>query len=395
MRFLLVLVLLAPLAGNAKAASLTLACLDVGRMIEACRANAAAFTAETGHQVRVVAANATERLALEQYEALFSIESPRLDVIQFPDSWVAAIAEDLEPLGSVQQPQPFIPATLQGGVTAGRWVGWPQHLAITVLFLRSDVVAQGADLWSSLRDRLVAGESDGATRVSLGGADPALFSFFVDWLYGIGGQSLGDRVAVKRALTLLAEFLGPVAVPGASQMPTSDATASFTGGDSGALIARSTQASAVRESDEAETITERPLPSFREGPDDAAVLVTTWYVGASRYSQEREAALDLAAYLASGPVQRKNALDYGLAPTRTDLYSDAEVLATGPVVRQVSELIGRLAGPPAAIYGEAYLDLADSVADNVRGVLRGELDVDQATNAVLRAVRRADRVRTN
>lgn len=396
MRIIFLLVTLAlTLGARAEAASLTLACLDVGRVMEACRANAAAFTEETGHTVRVVAAASGNRLALEQYEALFAIESPRLDVLQFPDAWVPAIADDLVPLGALPASQAFISATEEAVKASGRRVGWPQHLAITVLFLRSDVVEQGADMWSGLRERLLAAPPEEASRVALGGADPALFSFFLDWFYGTGGTTLDDRAAIHKALSLLADVLSPIVAPGISRTPMSEATQSFAGGNSAALIARSTQASHVRRSELAEHIMETPLPGFRDGPQNAAVLATTWYVGTSRYSAERDAALELAAYLASEPVQRENAVQFGLAPTRKALYSEPEVAGAGPILGQIAGLLDRLAGPPAQIYGTAYLDLADSVAESVRSLLRGDLDVDEATGAVLRAVRHADRAGTN
>lgn len=176
MRRLLLTVALVLFASSAQSASLTLVCLDVGRVVEACRANAAAFAAQGDHTVRVVAAPPAERLALEQYQALFAIESPRVDLVQFPDGWVPALLADLMPLGNLAEAATFIPAAEKGGVIDGERVGLPQHIATTVLFTRSDVVGTGADFWSSLREQLVAAPADGATRLVLGGADPALFS---------------------------------------------------------------------------------------------------------------------------------------------------------------------------------------------------------------------------
>lgn len=395
MRFLVLLAAMVPLCGAAEGASLTLACLDVGRMVEACRDNATAFSTETGHDVRVVSAPSVDRLALDEYRALFAVESPRLDVLQFPDAWVAALANDLIPLERPEAEASYIPASLGGSMAGGRSVGWPQHIAITVLFFRSDLVEAGTPVWAALREQLVAAPADGAKRVSLGGADPALFSFFLDWFYGTGGTRLDDREAVQRALTLLVDFLGPVAVPGSARMPASSATQSFTGGDTAALIARSTQSPRVDQSEISDRVIETPLPTYREGPEDAAVLATTWYVGSSRHSLEREAAQDLAAFLASEEVQRANAVKYGLAPAVVDLYRDPSVTATGPIFSQIAELVDRLEGPPSQLYGTAYLDLVDSVAESIRSLLVGQGDVATATQQIQRAVVRANRARSN
>ena len=55
---------LATLGAPAQAASLTLVCLNVGRMVDACQANASVFAEETGHTVRVVSAPFNSRQAL-------------------------------------------------------------------------------------------------------------------------------------------------------------------------------------------------------------------------------------------------------------------------------------------------------------------------------------------
>ncbi len=395
MRILVLLLALAPLCAAAQAASLTLVCLDVGRMVEACQANASAFAGATGHAVRVVSAPSTNKQALEEYRALFAVESPRIDVLQFPDAWVPALAPDLVQIDTPAEPEPFIEAAREGALSDGRRVGWPQHVAITVLFFRSDLVDANAPFWSSMREQLVAAPNDGPRQVALGGADPALFSFFLDWFYGTGGERLDDREAVTRALTLLAEFLGPVAAPGTAQMPVGEATQSFADGETAALIARSTQSTDERASELSDKIDATPMPALRAGPQDAAVLVTTWYVGTSRHSREVDAARDLAAYLASEPVQRDNALTYGLAPTRSDLYADPEVVATGPLFAQLGGLIGRLKGPPTRLFGPSYLDLVDTITENVRALLIGDSDVETVTHQIERAVLRANRLRTN
>ena len=396
MRIFILLAALVPLSGAAQAASLTLACLDVGRMVEACRDNATEFGQATGHEVRVVTAPSVDRLALDEYRALFSVGSSRLDVLQFPDAWVPALQDDLVPVDADSEgSSSFVPAALVGSVAGGQSVGWPQHLAITVLFFRSDLLEEGTPVWAALRDQLVNAPADGAKRVSLGGADPALFSFFLDWFYATGSSALDDREAVQKSLTLLMDFIGPVALPGTARMRTTSARQSFTAGDTAAFIGRSTQSPHLGQSDIADRIAETPLPTFRDSPEDASVLVSTWYVGTSRHSEEREAARELAAYLASEPVQRANAVKYGLAPAIAELYNDPTVTSTGPLFVQIAGLLGRMQGPPTQKFGATYLDLVDSIAESIRSLLLGNGDITTATQQIQRAVQRANRARTN
>lgn len=379
--------------GSASAASLTLVCLDIGRSLDACRSAAAKFEERTDNTVRVVAADPLGRVSLDRYEALLAVDSPRLDVIQFPDAWGPALAGQLAPLSPLSPDADFLGASRELSVIAGRRIGWPHHVAITMVFFRNDVVGEQLDLWSQLRDRLLQAPSDGAVGLSLGGADPALFPFFLDWFYGLGGTSIDDRDALARTLSMLDSLLGSVATAGVTKTRMSEAASAFASGDAAALLTRSVQAPVISGSEFSAEVAPPTRPGFTEAPADAPVLATTWYLGVSRHSSALPEAKALAAFLASEEIQRENALRFGLAPTRRALLADDEIGAARPSIGKIAASADRLTALPVRRFGIAYLDVVDQSADSIRRLLRGEIQPDAAASAIARSVRRADRTR--
>ncbi|MEM8662902.1 MAG: extracellular solute-binding protein, partial [Pseudomonadota bacterium] len=285
----------------------------------------------------------------------------------------------------------FLTAAADTAVVRGQTLGLPHHLAVTVLFVRNDVIEESVSVWTELRDRLLQAPTDGATGLSIGAAGPATFPFFLDWYYSTGGIDLTDRQAVRDALSLLAELIGAVAISGAPTARAADAVNQFARGSTAALVTRSTQRPAVSKSEIAERIAVRTRPHLNQGGRSPA-LVSTWLLGVSRFSRNKEPAKALATYLTSEEVQRSAAIEFGLAPTRETVLTDEDVKAAGPILAELHELGPSLRAPPVDLYGLHYLDLADAVAGEVRGLFAGDLTVDAAANAIVRDARRAERL---
>ncbi|WP_420393307.1 extracellular solute-binding protein [Acuticoccus sp.] len=383
-------VFLAAVPTPSTAVNLTLSCLDVGSAVEACRASARRFEAASGHVVRVVAADASGRMALGRYQALFDIDSPRLDVLQFPDAWVPAMAPDLATL-----PEPgegaAIPEVLDAARDAGRLVGWPHHMALTLLFLRSDLLPTDPSAWSELREALLVAPPDGTLGLAFGGAGPTLFVLFLDWVASFGPGGVEDGPQVRAALAALNDAIGTIAPPSVASTSPQEAVAAFTSGDAAALLARSTALPAVRSSPIAQDVAAVLRLRAAGAPSRTPLVVTTWFVGVSRHSSNGEAALDLARFLALKDEQRAAALDFGVPPASPSLYEEAAVAAIGPVFARIGRELGRLVPPPVARYGSAYLELSDEVAGAVRALLRGEAGEAETAALIERAVARAGR----
>src|SRR6185312_14845531 len=70
-----------------------------------------------------------------------------------------------------------------------------------------------------------------------------------------------------------------------------------------------------------------PLP-MGEGPDArSAATLGGWNYAVSKYSQDPDAAIELALFLSSPEVQKERAINQSNLPTIQSLYDDADVLA--------------------------------------------------------------------
>lgn len=74
-----------------------------------------------------------------------------------------------------------------------------------------------------------------------------------------------------------------------------------------------------------------PLPGF--SPGHTAATLGGWLYGISAYSQHPDEAWTLIEFLASQAVQKKFSREAGIAPSREALFSDPEVLARSPQLR--------------------------------------------------------------
>ncbi|MEM8852748.1 MAG: extracellular solute-binding protein [Pseudomonadota bacterium] len=388
MRRVVLILLSLAVAVPAFADRLTLVCLDVGRAVDACREVADAFSAETEHQVRVVTADPSGREALAQYVNLFSVGSPRLDVVQFPATWLPAIASDLEDLGPPDDPERFVPATLEGGTWRSRMVGWPQHLAINVLYVRADLMNDLPARWLALREGLLSIGDDKPSGLAFGGGDPVLFPFVLDWLHSFGTKELDNVSALRFALQAMNEAVGTVTSSGVAATTTKQAVNAFSEGRAAALIAPSTVNGIAISGAEEAMVAATTLPTEVEEGVEVQTLASVWYVGISAASSNKESARALAKALVATEAQRKAALEFGLAPTLTDLYDDGDVLAASPVFDLVAARLAQLVGVPVKQFRTDYLDVADTVSEAVRAMLRGEANEDVTASLIARAVRR-------
>lgn len=371
------------------AQTLTLSCMDIGRAVEACEAAAARYTESSGHAVRVVAADAFGQRSLEAYTSLFDVESARLDVLQFPASWAHVLANDLSTLDDASLSQ-TIPQLQEAGVVDQRRVGLPQHLAVTLLFLRQELFNGPPEVWQELRNGLASADPNGTSGMTFGATGGALFPFIMDWIYSFGGTGLTDAAVVRRALDALDASLNMFTSRTMASASAADAVTDFVSGRSAALMASSTALPAVADEtglDGIQTVI-RPHESSVEG---ASLLATVWLTGVSRFSANPGPARDLADFLVSEAEQKQAAEAFGLAPTDASLYADPALIASVPLFGEIAERLDQLTLGPLATFGIAYLDLADAVSAAVRAFIEGRATVDETLTAITGAVIRARR----
>lgn len=385
---LLMLGLLAVDRSPARAANLTLACLDLPGVVAHCREAARLFMEATDHTVTVVSANAVGRSSLDRYSALFSIGSNRLDVIHFPDMWLPVLAPSLSSVGG--EPDEQLPALRDIGVLHGRRVALPAQLAIGALFIRDNTLPDLPAVWSDLRDGLVPLD-DWSEGLFFGAGGPTLFPLVLDWFYSFGAVSLGDGLPLVQALEALDRTVTAIGTEAVTEATPREAAARFLAGDTAVLYGRSSITPVVLPDGGESTVEVAARPRAASAQQTARTLANVWLFGVSRFSREQAAAKELANFLVSTEMQALGAVHNNLAPTRAALYGDETVLESeAPAV--VALRLERLAPIPAAEYGSALVVLADEVSAAVREMLRGDATPADTAAAVRLSHRRAERL---
>jgi trehalose/maltose transport system substrate-binding protein len=91
-----------------------------------------------------------------------------------------------------------------------------------------------------------------------------------------------------------------------------------------------------------------PLPAGEGADARSAATLGGWNYAVSKYSQDPDAAIELALYLASPEVQKERAIKQTNLPTVEALYDDADVLAAAPFMANWKEIFQNAVPRPSA-----------------------------------------------
>ena len=90
-----------------------------------------------------------------------------------------------------------------------------------------------------------------------------------------------------------------------------------------------------------------------------------WQLMVSAYSKVPDAAADLVRFLASEEEQKDRALVLGEVPTLPALYSDADVLAKLPWLKNLLEVLNDAVARPSTVCGANYNQVSTAFFQNV------------------------------
>ncbi|NUB45257.1 ABC transporter substrate-binding protein [Fertoebacter nigrum] len=117
-----------------------------------------------------------------------------------------------------------------------------------------------------------------------------------------------------------------------------------------------------------------PLPAFDGGK--SAACLGGYQLGINANSKYREAAVEFLTWLSSAEVQQRIALNFGLAPTRANLFDDATIKAEQPFMASLQSVFtGATARPITPKYSEVSLALQSGISKAfVSGNVQAEMD---------------------
>lgn len=128
------------------------------------------------------------------------------------------------------------------------------------------------------------------------------------------------------------------------------------------------------------------LPTVEGG--DSATCLGGWQWAVSAFSDNKEAAADLVQFLSSPEASRFLAVEGSFLPTRSELYSDPDVLAANAWFEQALPVMESARARPTS---PNYPRISDTIRSRVNGVMAGAEQPEAAVRAMQGELARAMR----
>jgi trehalose/maltose transport system substrate-binding protein len=379
-------------------ADITIAAGAVGVELEVVQAQAARYVeACPGINVSVLETidSATDRLAL--YQQFWAQESPEVDIYQVDVIWAGIIAEhmvDLYEYLPQEYIDQFFPAMVAGQTIEGRLVAIPWFTDAPGLYYRTDLLEEyGYDAppatWDELTEMAAAiqeGERadnpDFYGYVWQGNSYEGLTCDAHEWLASETGQTFispeGEVNVLApewiAALERATGWVGTISPEAVTTYQEEDSRAVWQAGNA-AFMRNWPYAYGLGNGEDsavAGLFGYAPLPTGAAGTFGC---LGGWQVGVSQYSDNVEAAVSVAAFLASAPEQKIRALSpQGANPTIPALYEDPELLEANPLFGAMGPILAAALPRPSGITAERYNEASTLFFSAVHSVLTGELD---------------------
>ncbi len=114
------------------------------------------------------------------------------------------------------------------------------------------------------------------------------------------------------------------------------------------------------------------LPAGPSG--QSAATLGGQMLSVSKYSDNPEAAIAVALFLASEEEQKLRSLEASITPTILSLYEDTEILEVYPFYQDIYDVFITAVPRPSAMAGTKYGDVSTLYYTAVFNVLRGDSD---------------------
>ena len=367
------------LGSAVSAAELSIVSGAVGNDIEELRKHLDQFQEATGHTVEIVTMPASTTDQFGQYRLWLSAQNADIDVYRTDVIWAPQLASHFVDLteAAADVADEHFEAIIESQTVDGRLVAIPMFTDAPALYYRKDLLEkygkeppttwmEMAETAQSIMDEERAeGASDMWGFVFQGAAYEGLTCDALEWIKSNGGGqiveangdiSVNNPNAVE-ALDMARGWIGTISPEGVLGYKEEDSRGVWQLGNS--VFMRNWPYAFSHSNAEDSSIKGQfdvvPLPVGPNGEASAATL-GGWNLAVSQYSDEPEAAIELAMFLASSDIQKDRAIISSRLPTIKALYEDADVAAQQPVIPRWLDIflnaVPRPSAPTKANYNE-------------------------------------------
>jgi trehalose/maltose transport system substrate-binding protein len=342
--------------------------------------------------------SATERLAL--YLQFWEAESPDVDVFQTDVIWPAIIAPHVVDMNEYLTPEEvgqYFEGMIEGQTVDGKLVAIPWFSDAAGLYYRTDLLEkydlEVPQTWEELEAAAMTiqegeraeGMADFWGYVWQGNDYEGLTCDAHEWIASETGSSFimpdgtvnVNNDAAIGAIERAAGWVGTISPEGVTTYQEEESRAVFQAGNAAfmrnwpyAYNLGNAEDSAV-----AGNFDWVPLPA---GASGRAACLGGWQLAVSRYSDNIEASVAFARFLASPELLKERALSpQGNPPTMPSVYEDPDIQAN-PLMARLGPILETAVARPSVATGASYNDASALFSGAVHSVLTGEADADDA-----------------
>jgi trehalose/maltose transport system substrate-binding protein len=383
-------------AGVAQAAELSVVSGDTGNGLAFLQEQLDKFTEQTGHTVTVVPMPSSTTDQFGQYRLWLAAGNTDIDVYTTDVIWAPQLADqflDLTEAAKDVVGQHF-PSIIESQTVDGKLVAVPAFTDAPALFYRKDLLEKygkevpttWAELTATAQEIMdgerAAGNPDMWGFVFQGNAYEGLTCDALEWVKSFGGGqiieadgtiSINNEQAAA-AIDMAASWIGTISPEGNLAYMEEESRGVWQLGN--AVFHRNwPYAYALGEGADSAVkgkFDVAPLPAG-DGPEArSAATLGGWNYAVSKYSQDPDAAIELALFLASPEVQKERAIKQSNLPTVEALYDDADVLAASPFMANWKEIFQNAVPRPSAPTKTSYNEVSSLFWGAVHNTLSGD-----------------------
>ncbi len=358
------------------------------------------FASQNQASFSYVLSTETVNSQLEIYQNLFARHATHPDLYEIDVIWPAILANDLIDLTPYfkNEIKEFEPEILRNFTVGGRLVALPIFVDVGVLYYRPDLLkkygfssppvtwAQMDQMASVIQNgERAAGKRDFWGYVWQGGSFEGLTCNAMEWQASEGGPLFLDgrgvihvqSASLRSALSRAVSWIGRISPPGEPYYRESDASNLWSTGN--AAFMRnwiSLYATSKVPTGKGTTVSIAPLPGGAGGQRGS---LGGSGMGISKFSENREFAIEALRALASERSDRLRAKLTNTIPTRTAMRNDPETMAQTALPGDLSNrVIGGLISRPSVIAAGQYALVSRAYYTAVNSVLKRQQTPDEA-----------------
>ena len=365
----------------------------VGKDLEFLREELDRFSAQTGHTAEIVSMPAGTTDQFAQYNLWLAAGASDIDVYQVDVIWAPQLGSHLVDLKSAMggEMRDFFPSIVESQTVDGRLVAVPLFTDAPVLYYREDLLnkynKRPPQTWQEMtqtaREIMQAERAAGNSKmwgfVFQGNAYEGLTCDALEWIKSHnGGQivepdgsiSVNNANAAK-ALTLAKSWVNDISPPGVLTYQEEEARGVWQLGE--AVFMRNwPYAYSLGQSDDSKVRGKFNVTKLPHGGGKSAATLGGWNLAVSKYSENKDAAVELVKFLTNHDAQKRRAIALTHLPTRPALYDDADVAAAAPFFKGMVDTFLTAVPRPSAPTKRKYNEVSKAFWTAAHKTLSGD-----------------------